>query len=230
MDHNKKFGLVLEIARQNGLKFNKQKCKFSQSSIKYLGHILTNTGVEIDHDKVSAIQQMPKPKNKKEIEIFLGMCTYFSKFIKNYSVINEPLRNLIKKSVGFQWNAEQEQAFKDLIDCLITAPVLAYFNVKEKITISCDASQSGCGSVLLQNNKPIAYTSKAFTETVKNYAQIEKEMYAIVHACEKFHQYIFGRSDIIIETDYKPLIYIFKKSIAHAPACLQRMFNHTLLW
>ena len=88
---------------------------------------------------------------------------------------------------------------------IVTAPVLAYYDVSKPVVIQCDASQTGLGAALLQEGCPVAYSSRVMTPTEQNYAQIEKELLAIVFACEKFDQYIFGRSDVVVQSDHKPL-------------------------
>ena len=105
---------------------------------------------------------------------------------------------------------------------LSTAPVLALFDVQTKVTVSCDASQSGLGAVLLQEGRPIAYVSRALTSTETRYAQIEKELLAIVFALERFHQYTYGKT-VDVESDHKPLEAITQKALCHAPPRLQRM-------
>ena len=107
-------------------------------------------------------------------------------------------------------------------EMIVTAPVLAYYHVNKPIVIQCDASQSGLGAALLQEGRPVAYSSRVMTQTEQNYAQIEKELLAKVFACEKFDQYIFG-SDVVIESDHKPLETIFKKPIHSSPKRLQHM-------
>ncbi|CAH2208589.1 jg79 [Pararge aegeria aegeria] len=106
---------------------------------------------------------------------------------------------------------------------LHSRPVLQYYDVNKPIVISVDASKSGLGACLMQNNLPVCYASKALTKAEQRYAQIEKELFACVFACEKFYAYIYGKTNVIIETDHKPLISIIKKPITDAPARLQRM-------
>ena len=103
------------------------------------------------------------------------------------------------------------------------SPILRYYNLREKVTIQCDASQHGLGAVLLQGGQPVAYGSRALTPTGENYAQIEKELLAIVFACEKFDAYIYGRDSVRVQTDYKPLESIFRKELCVAPKRLQRI-------
>ena len=124
---------------------------------------------------------MPKPQTKEEVKHFLGMVTYLGKFIQNLSEISAPLQNLLKEGIAFQW--EQEQAPVDLKKLCAEPPVLKYYDESKPVEIQCDASQSGVGAVLMQEERPIAYTSHAMTDTEKRYAQIEREMLSIVHAC-----------------------------------------------
>ena len=116
-----------------------------------------------------------------------------------------------------------EESFISLKELITKAPVLKYFNPKRPVKLSVDASSKGLGAVLLQDNHPIAYASKALTSCQQNYAQIEKELLAIVFGCNKFHDYIYGMSTIKVETDHKPLESIFKKPLYQAPARLQKM-------
>lgn len=222
-EHKVKLNKLFQVARENNVKFNKDKCKFCVDSVKYMGFNLSSKGLEIDENKVVAIKNIQVPSCAKDIERFLGIVNYVSRFIPSFSDVTEPLRSLVKKGVKFLWGNKQEKSFQTLKSLLMTAPVLQFYSSSLPVIISCDASQNGCGSVLLQNNAPVSYASKAFTPTQQKYAQIEKELLSICHACTKFHNYIYGRSDVTIETDHKPLINIFKKPLLTAPARLQRM-------
>ena len=124
----------------------------------------------------------------------------------------EPLRRLMRKDVQWNWSREQDEAFEEVKKLVTTAPVLSYYDPKAVLEIQCDASQKGLGAALLQKGKSIAYASHALTETETRYAQIEKEMLAIVFSLEKFHQYTFG-----------PLESIIKKHLSSAPHRLQGM-------
>ena len=188
-----------------------------------MGHLLTSTGVRVDPMKVKAIVEMPRPNNKKVVERLLGTVQYLSRFLPKLSDVAKPLRQLTEKEVVFTWQQQQEHAFTLIKDLVTSSPVLKYYNIKEEVTLQCDASETGIGAALLQAGQPVAYTSRALTKTEQQYAQIEKECLAIVYACDKFDQYILGRDVITIETDHKPLIPIFKKPLLSAPKRLQRM-------
>lgn len=214
---------VLERCRKINLKLNINKCKFGLQDIKYLGHRITKDGLSPDDSHLSAIKNMQVPKNKKDIERFLGLITYVGSFVPNLSDKTLPLRELLKKEIEWHWDERHEQCFTYLKTCLTKRPVLQYYSLEKPIIISVDASSTGLGACLMQNGLPVCYASKALTNTEQRYAQIEKELYASVFACERFNAYIFGRSDVTIETDHKPLISIIKKPIVDAPSRLQRM-------
>lgn len=221
-EHDARLIEVLKRARKNNLRFNKEKCKILCSEVKYMGHILSRNGVSVDKERVEAIVEMQTPKNKTELERFLGMVNYVSRFIPNMSSITAPLRELLKKEREWQWNREQETAFDKLKNILITRPVLQFYDVNKPVKISVDASQNGVAAVLMQDDAPVAYASRAFTNAQKNYAQIEKEMCAVEFGCKKFHEFIYGRQ-AEIETDHKPLEAIHKKPLNECPPRLQRM-------
>ena len=122
----------------------------------------------------------------------------------------------------WNWTDTHRQCYNRLKELVASAPVLKYYDVKADVTISVDASSTGLGAVLLQNNQPVAFASKALTETQKKYAQIEKEMLGIVFGCTKFHDFIFGKT-VTVETDHKPIEAIYKKPLYLAPVRLQRM-------
>ncbi|KAL5020231.1 hypothetical protein ScPMuIL_003123 [Solemya velum] len=222
-DHDRNLIGLLERARQINLKLNKKKFRLRMKEVKYMGHLLTKNGLKPDPEKISAILDMPRPTDVKGVQRFIGFVTYLSKFLKNLSGTCEPLRALTKKGHEWAWQKEQEDAFNNIKHLVTNHPVLRYYDVHDDVTIQCDASESGLGAALMQNEQPIAFASRALTSTEKNYAQIEKECLAIVFACEHFNQYIFGRDIIHVQSDHKPLQSIFNKPLLSAPKRLQRM-------
>ena len=140
----------------------------------------------------------------------------------DFSTKTEPLRQLIHKDSDWCWFDVHDKAFNGLKQDLVSPPVLAYYDVQKLVRIRCDSSQGGTGAVCIQGNKPITYASKAFTKTQTKYAQIEKELLAVVFACNKFHDYICGKR-ITVETDHQPLVSILNKPLHKAPLHLQRM-------
>ena len=225
--HNKILKRVLQKARDVNLRFNPKETKLCQNSVEYVGHVISDKGVRVSEDKVRAVVQMPVPTSIANVQTLLGMVTYTCKFLKDLSAVTEPLRQLIKESNnrGFTWHWDEmhQEAFDKLKKMMTSTPVLRSYSLNEPIIISCDASQSGLGCVLLQNDKPVAYASKALTNAEYAYAQIEKELLAIVFAMKKFHSYIYGRTDVTVETDHLPLIRIFEKPLHQIPLRLQKM-------
>ena len=221
-EHDERLKKTLQRCEEINLTLNKEKCEFRVKEVTYIGHRLTPDGVKPDERKVEAIKHMPPPEDKKGAERLLGIVNYLAKFIPNMSTITKPIRELLKDDVEFQWGEAQEKAFQEVKDILTNAPVLAYYDVKKPVTVTCDASKYGLGAALLQEDKPVAFASRAVTDAETRYAQIEKELLAVVFAFEKFNQYTYARC-VEVETDHKPLVSIVKKSLTAAPPRLQRM-------
>jgi hypothetical protein len=221
-EHDQRLKKTLQRCQEINLTLNETKCEFGTTEVVYIGHKLTAQGLKPDESKVDAINKMPQPTCKKDAERLLGMVNYFAKFIPNMSVITDPIRKVMKSDVQFEWGSQQEEAFRQIKEILTAAPVLAYYDVNRPVTITCDASKSGLGAVLLQSGKPVAYASRALTDAETRYAQIEKELLAVVFGFERFNQYTYARH-VEVETDHKPLEAITKKPLSIAPPRLQRM-------
>ena len=182
-----------------------------------MGHILTREGLRPDPIKVKAINDMPKPTNKKGVERILGFVNYLSRYLPKLAEVVAPLRQLTEKAIPFYWETQQEKAFKEMKMLVTTAPVLKFYNVSEEVTIQCDASEKGSGATLMQNGQPIAFASRALSNIEQAYAQIEKESMSILFACERFDQYLHGCDLVTVITDHKPLVPIFANPIFGAP-------------
>ena len=180
--------------REWNLKLNKSKLRRGQSTVAFMGHLLTPKGLKPNPRKVEAILEMPSPTDVKGVKRFLGMGNYHAKFLPLLSDMTQPLRKLEEKDVEWCWLEQHEQVFKTVKEYLTKAPVLAYYDITKEVTIQCDASETRLGAVLLQEKQPIAYASRALTETETRYAQIEKELLAIVWATHKFDQWSQGCS------------------------------------
>ena len=132
------------------------------------------------------------------------MITYLAKLLPNLSDVTEPLRRLLDRDVEWHWNHVHENALTQVKQLITREPVLRYFDDKKEVTLQCDASESGLGATIMQEGQPVAFSSRALSNTEKNYAQIEKELLSIVHGCTRFDQYAYGR-EVTIQTDHKPL-------------------------
>ena len=221
-DHDKNLLALLARCREKGVKLNKEKVKLRMSEVPYVGHVLTKDGLKPDPSKIEAIQKMSRPSDVKGVQRIVGLANYLTRFLENLADICEPLRQLTRKDAEWHWNEEHENAFLRIKQVATQAPVLRYFNPAENTVLQCDASDTGLGATLLQNGQPVAYASRSLTDTERNYAQIEKELLAIVFAAEKFNQYTYGRK-VFVESDHKPLEVIYQKPLVVAPKRLQRM-------
>ena len=221
-EHDTRLRNVLERARDNNLRLKKSKCHIEQEEVKFHGHVFTRDGLKTDPEKVRAVVDMPRPTDKAGVQRLLGMVNYVGKFIPNMSDLTSPLRQLLHQDVEWHWEEQHEASFKNVKEALVFSPVLGYYDAKKELTLQVDASSTGLGAALIQEGQPIAYASKALTPTQQNYAQIEKELLAVVFGCTKFEEYIVGRH-VTIETDHKPLESIIKKPLHASPLRLQRM-------
>lgn len=221
-EHDRNLGKVLQKSRENGLRFNPEKCQIGLTEVKYFGHVISSRGLLPDPEKVSAILNMPNPTNRSELETLLGMITYLTKFQKNLSDITSPMRELLRNDADWCWEMRQSEAFQQVKTALTQTPVLSYYDRNKPVRLQVDASSKGLGACCMQDGKPIAYASKTLTPTEINYAQIEKEMLAILFGCTRFKHYIYGRRTVV-ESDCKPIEAIMKKPLGSASPRLQRL-------
>ena len=140
-----------------------------------------------------------------------------------------PITILTHKDIEWSWGEPQDKAFNQLKKLLTEAPVLGYYDPNADLVIQCDASAYGIGAALMQRGNPLAYASRALTDTESRYSIIEKEMLAIVFALEKWHQFTYGRP-VVVHSDHKPLRAITKKPLDRAPKRLQTMLIRALAY
>ena len=221
-EHDKHLDNVMKRTHEVGLCLNPDKCVVKSHRIKFFGNYLSSKGLEPDPDKIAAIVDLTPPRNAQELQSFLGMINYLSRYTPDLATITAPLRDLTKKDVIFVWGPEHQRAFDNVKEAITTASTLAYCDTNKLITIQTDASKRGVGATLLQHGRPVAYASKSLTETESNYCNIEREMLGIVFGLERFHHYAYGHH-VTIETDHKPLESITRKHLMNAPPRLMRM-------
>eukprot|EP00731_Ephydatia_muelleri_P024692 Em0016g963a len=222
VNHDDSLLKLLQRARECNLKLNREKLRLHMPEVLYIGHIISANGIRPDPAKVTAIQEMPEPAGVSDVRRFLGMCNYLSRYVPRLSEVSEPLRRLTEAEATFGWGVEEKSAFEKLKELISDQQRLAFYDVRKPVVIQCDASTVGLGAVLMQEGRPVASVSRSLSKSEKNYVAIELECLAIVFACQKFHQYIFGKK-VRIETDHKPLEIIVRKPILSAPRRLQRM-------
>ena len=210
------------VLTRSGLTLNKAKCEFSKTTVKFLGHIIDETGVRPDPEKIIAIQKIKTPTSGSDVRRFLGLVNQMSKFIPNLAEITTPLRELLIKNRQWTWDEMQQRAFEQIKSLLTHSPVLALFDPNLETVVAADASSFGLGAVLQQKQpdgemKPVAFISRSMTPTEQRYAQVEKEALAFTWACERQSDYLIGLR-FHMETDHKPLIPLFStKNLEELP-------------
>lgn len=208
---------TFEIAATNGLKFRLDKCFFLRSVIDYLGYTVSQEGIKPNPENVESVRNYPIPTNPKAVQRFLGLASYFRRFIPSFSLKAKPLYDLIKKDVKFKFGEQELIAFETLKEHLIQAPILAIFSPLLETEIHCDASAKGLAGILMQKQKdglfrPVRYLSKRTTEYESRLHSYELEMLAIVYTVQKLHVYLQGIKFKIV-TDCAAVKMAFHKKI-----------------
>ncbi|XP_055613408.1 uncharacterized protein LOC129759885 [Uranotaenia lowii] len=222
-NHNRHLRDLFMRLKKFNIKLNKSKLKLCERSIKFYGHVLTDHGLKPDETKIEAIRSFPTPTNRKAVHRFVGMVTYLGRFMPNLSASLSNLRKLILESTPWQWTSVEEKESKEIKTAVSKISTLQYYNINQPVTIECDASCIGLGVAVFQDNGVVGYASRTLTPAEKNYAQIEKELLAILFACVRFDQLIVGNPRVIVRTDHKPLLNVFQKPLLSAPRRLQHM-------
>ena len=160
-------------------------------AINFFGCLYDANGVHLDPEKIDAVHALPAPTNVTELQEFLGMVPYFSSFILGLSTLTAPLQELLKNDANFTWNASYEGTFQQVKQAVIRDTTLRYFDLLLPVTIQVDASQVGLGAALLQDNKPIAFASKALTDAECKYANIERDANSCLWSREILHLHLW---------------------------------------
>ena len=232
-EHDAHLQNLMQIVYKYDLVFNPQKTHVKAQAINFFGCLYNANGVHPDLGKVDTVHALPAPTDVTKLKEFLGLVTYLSPFILGLSTLTALLHELLKKDTDFIWNCIYDAAYQHVKEAVVNDTTLRYLDPSLPMTIQVNASQVGLGAALLQNGKPIAFSSKALTETECQYAKIEREMLAAVFGVERFQMYIYGRS-FTITSDHKPLESISQKNLADTPAHLQCMilclqgYNYTI--
>ena len=188
---------VFDRLRQAGLKLGPSKCNFARTQVHFLGHVISDRGIEVDPAKVQAVRDLIEPRTPKEVRSFLGLAGYYRRFCANYAKIVHPLHQLTRKGVDFCWTPECQAAFEQVKILLTQAPVLAYPRFEQPYVLFTDASGVAVGHVLAQiqdgTERVIAYGGRALRKHEKNYPVTELEFLAIIHAvatCDSYIRYV----------------------------------------
>ena len=205
-DHLNHLGQVLNRLSEAGLKLKPSKCHFVTQQVEYLGHLITPQGIKPNPERERAVKDFPVPTSLKGVRAFIGLASYYRRFIKGFAQIAQPLHSLTHKGAIFNWTEQCQGAFEQLKLQLTTSPVLCYPTVGKAFTLETAASKAGLGAVLSQiqaDNKahPVAYASRALSPQESRYAITELETLAVVWAISHFHAYLYGH-DVLVYTDH----------------------------
>ncbi|KIH62676.1 integrase core domain protein [Ancylostoma duodenale] len=210
-----------------GMKLKASKCEFAKKEITFLGFVLSKDGIRPNPEKTEAIDRYPTPKNVTDVKAFLGMCSFFRRFIHRFAAIAAPLTALTKKDITFKWTPECEEAMTTLKKALTTSPILAAPRLGKPFIIETDSSAKGVAGVLKQEQdhavRIIAYTSRTLNKHESRYPAIELEALGLVFAVQKFRPYIDGAKCTVI-TDHAPL-----KALLHRKDLTGRLAKYQII-
>ena len=234
-EHIKRLEAVFQKLMAAGLKLKPTKCFFFRDEIEYLGHVVSGKGISTNPKKIEAVTKWPTPKTVYDVRSFLGFVGYYRRFIKNFSKITKPIREVITglenqskraaKKTYIEWTDLANAAFDKLKTMCVSTPILAYPDYQLPFTLHTDSSTDGLGAVLYQKQdgkqRVIAYASRSVSKAESNYPAHKLEFLALKWAvCEKFHEYLYGTKPFEVFTDNNPLTYILTS--AKLDACGQR--------
>jgi hypothetical protein len=210
-EHLERVKKVLERIRVAGLKLKPEKCTLMQKSVSFLGHVVSGDGISTDPEKIRAVTEWPTPSRVKDVRSFLGLASYYRRFVRGFATLASPLHNLMKKGVHFEWTEEADAAFQALKAALTSPPILAMPTDAGQLVLDTDASDVAIGAVLSQKQegveRVIAYASRSLDKRERNYCVTRKELLAVVHFMKYFRQYLLGR-EFKVRTDHAALSWL----------------------
>lgn len=218
---------VIQRFKDAGLRVKREKCVINVPEVDFLGFRVTAAGIFPTDAKVAAIHEAPPPKNKQELQAFLGLLNFYHSFLKGKATIAEPLHRLLDEKTVWTWGMRQQTAFDALKSLLSSNTVLTHYDPTKPVVLTCDASPVGIGAALshrLDDSRevPIAFHSHTLSKAEYNYAQIDREALAIVSSVKKYHDHLYAREFVIL-TDHKPLLGIFWPDKVTPPILSPRM-------
>ena len=209
-EHLNNLGKIFMALEKVNLKIQLDKSEFLKKEVAFSGHYVTEHGVKPNPAKIDAIKNWPVPKNQKELKGFLGILGYYRRFVRDFAKITKPLTAQLRKGEQVEHTPQFLKTFHLCKDLLTQSDILQYPDFDKPFILTTDASNFALGAVLSQGtigkDRPIAYASRTLTRTEENYSAIEKELLAIVWACQYFRPYLFGKR-FTLYTDHQPLTY-----------------------
>ena len=213
-EHFVRLKQVFERLYAAGLKLKPSKCNVLQRQVTFLGHVMSADGIATDPQKIQAVAEWPVPTSIREVRAFVGLASYYRRFVKGFAEIATPLHSLTKKNAKFVWETEHQEAFERLKRALTEAPVLVTPDDEHQYVLATDASNHAMGAVLSMvvdgEERVVAYASRTFSRCQRNYCVTRRELLAVVTFLKLFKQYLLGRH-FVVKTDHSALQW-FRRS------------------
>ena len=199
----------VERLRSANLKLKSKKCRLAEREVEYLGYVISEDGLSTDPEKIRAVHEFPVPHDVKTLRSFLGLASYYRRFVPNFSAVARPLRTLTKKEVPFDWTESCQESFVRLKELLTTSPILVLPDFQRDFMLETDASGQGLGAILAQKQqdgliRPIAFASRTLQPHERNYGITELEGLGVVWAMKHFRHYLYGHKCEVF-TDHEAL-------------------------
>ena len=217
-EHLQQLRTVLQKLQKAQLYAKLSKCEFGLKKVKFLGHVVSNMGIQPDEDKIRLVRDWPTPRNVKECRQFVGLAQYFRKFVQGFATMIAPLTALFRQNATFVWTAECQEAFDMAKRALTAATCLKLPDDDSPFTVVCDACKIGIGAVLLQEHRPVAFEGRKLTPAEQTWGTTEQEMLAVVHHLEKWRCYLDGRKFTVI-TDHQPNTWFESQKVLTPRLC-----------
>ena len=236
-EHLHNLATVFDRLQEANLKLKPQKCAFAKKQVTFLGHIVSPRGIATDPEKTAKVANWPEPQSPKEVQQFLGLASYYRRFIKDFASIAKPLHRLTEKASTFRWTQECTHAFEELRKRLVSSPVLAFPDYRKPFILDTDASDLGIGAVLSQvqedgQERVVAYASRVLSKPERRYCVTRKELLAVVAFVQHFRSYLLG-SRFTLRTDHGSLTWLwnFKEPQGQLARWLEKLqeFDFTIL-
>ena len=232
-EHLRNLAQVFDQLRSASLKLKPQKCAFACKQVEFLGHIVSAQGVSTDPGKTAQVANWPEPQSTQEVQQFLGLASYYRRFVKNFAEVARPLYYLLQKSRAFRWTRECQEAFTELKGRLTSAPILASPDFSKPFILDTVASDNGIRAVLSQHDEDggervIAYASRALSKPERNYCVTRRELLAVVYFTHHFREYLLGRH-FTLRTDHHSLSWMrnFKEPVGQLARWLEQLEEYT---
>ncbi|KRX42752.1 Retrovirus-related Pol polyprotein from transposon 17.6, partial [Trichinella sp. T6] len=210
-EHTARLQEVLDRLRKVGLKVKPEKCQLMKRKVAYLGHIISEKGIATDPSKTRAVKEWQAPSCVSELRQFLGLASYYRKFVNGFASIAAPLHRLLEGDAEWKWTEDCQVAFDALKHQLTSAPILAYPDFRRRFLVDVDASGDGLGAVLSQKDgnkeRVVAYASRSLTKPERRYCVTRREMLGLVWALREFRPYLYGQR-FLVRTDHSCLRWL----------------------